>query len=77
MQDTIPYGCQNINDDDIQSVIKVLKSEYITQGPVVPTFETAVANYCGAQYAVAANSATSALHIACLSLGVGKDDMQK
>ncbi|MBU0729449.1 MAG: UDP-4-amino-4,6-dideoxy-N-acetyl-beta-L-altrosamine transaminase [Proteobacteria bacterium] len=72
---TIPYGRQNINKDDIQAVVEVLESDYITQGPVVPTFENAVASHCGAQHAVAVNSATSALHIACLVLGVGKGDL--
>jgi len=72
---TIPYGHQNINKDDIQAVVDVLKSDFITQGPVVPAFETAVASYCGAQHAVAVNSGTSALHIACLALGVGKGDV--
>ncbi len=72
---TIPYGHQNINNDDIQAVVDVLKSDFITQGPVVPAFETAVAGYCGAQHAVAVNSATSALHIACLALGVGEGDL--
>jgi len=72
---TIPYGHQSISDDDIKAVVEVLKSEFLTQGPVVPAFETAVANYCGVQHAVAANSATSALHIACLALGVGAGDV--
>lgn len=72
---TIPYGHQNINKDDIQAVVDVLKSDFITQGPVVPAFETAVASYCGAQHAIAVNSGTSALHIACLALGVGKGDV--
>ena len=72
---TIPYGHQNINKDDIQAVVEVLKSDFITQGPVVPAFETAVSSYCGAQHAVAVNSGTSALHIACLALGVGKGDV--
>ncbi|MFC1831315.1 UDP-4-amino-4,6-dideoxy-N-acetyl-beta-L-altrosamine transaminase [Thermodesulfobacteriota bacterium] len=70
----IPYGRQNINKQDIQAVFEVLKSEYLTQGPVVPLFEKTIAHYCGAKEAVAVNSATSALHIACLALGVGKDD---
>lgn len=72
---TIPYGHQNINQDDIQAVVEVLKSDFITQGPVVPAFETAVARYCEIEHAVAVNSATSALHIACLALGVGRGDM--
>ncbi len=72
---TIPYGHHNINEDDIQAVVDVLKSEFITQGPVVPRFETAVARYCNAQHAVAVNSATSALHTACLALGVTVGDV--
>ena len=71
----IPYGRQNISQDDIDAVVEVLKSDFITQGPVVPEFEKAVANYCGAKYAVAVNSATSALHIACLALRVGPGDL--
>ena len=71
----IPYGRQDINSDDIKAVIDILKSDFITQGPVVPAFETAVASYCGTQHAVAVNSGTSALHIACLALGVGKGDV--
>jgi len=71
----IPYGRQDINQTDIDSVVAVLRSDFLTQGPVVPVFEQAVASYCGAQHAVAVNSATSALHIACLALGVGKGDV--
>ncbi len=71
---TIPYARQDINQVDIDAVVAVLHSDFLTQGPVVPAFEKAVANYCGAQHAVAVNSATSALHIACLALGVGKSD---
>lgn len=71
---TIPYSCQNICQADIDAVIAVLHAECLTQGPVVPAFEDAVARYCGAHYAVAVNSATSALHIACLALGVGPGD---
>ena len=71
----IPYGRQDISADDIQAVIDVLHSEWLTQGPVVEKFEHAVAEYCGANYAVAVNSATSALHIACLAAGLGKDDL--
>mgnify|MGYP001386199882 CR=1 FL=1 len=70
----IPYGRQNINDDDIDAVTQVLKSDYLTQGPLVPKFETSVALYTGAKYAVAVNSATSGLHIACLALGVKSGD---
>ena len=71
----IPYGRQEINQADIDAVIAVLKSDFLTQGPAVPAFEKSVADYCGALHAVAVNSATSALHIACLALGVGKGDL--
>ena len=71
----IPYGRQDINQIDIQAVVDVLRSDFLTQGPVVPAFENAVSIYCNAKYAVAVNSATSALHIACLVLGVGKGDL--
>src|SRR3989338_4683392 len=70
----IPYGRQDINQADIDAVVVVLRSDFLTQGPGVPAFEKAVADYCGAQHAVAVNSATSALHIACLALGVEKGD---
>lgn len=71
----IPYGKQNISQDDINAVIDVLKSDWLTQGPAVPAFESAIAEYCGADYGCATNSATSALHVACLALGVGKGDI--
>jgi len=71
---TIPYGRQEITDADIEAVTAVLRSDWLTQGPVVPAFEAAVASYCGAAHAVAVNSATSALHLACLALGVGPGD---
>lgn len=71
----IPYGRQNISQEDIDAVVEVLRSDFLTQGPVVPEFEKVVANYCGAKYAVAVNSATSALHIACLALGVSPGDL--
>lgn len=71
----IPYGKQDINADDIDAVIKVLKSDYITQGPMVPAFEDAVKAHVSAKHALAVNSATSALHIACLALDVGKGDI--
>lgn len=70
----IPYGRQDINQADIDAVVNVLQSDFLTQGPSVPAFEKAVADHCGAKHAVAVNSATSALHIACLALGVGKGD---
>lgn len=71
----IPYGRQEIAESDIDAVVSVLRSDFLTQGPVVPAFEKAITDYCGAQHAVAVNSATSALHIACLALGVGKNDI--
>lgn len=70
----IPYGRQEITDADIEAVVDVLRSDFLTQGPAVPAFEKAVAEYCGATHGVAVNSATSALHIACLALGVGPGD---
>ena len=70
----IPYGRQDINQADIDSVISVLKSDFLTQGPQVPLFEKTVSSYCGAKYGVAVNSATSALHIACLALGLDKNE---
>ena len=71
----IPYGRQSINQNDIQAVLEVLQSDWLTTGPAVSAFEKAVAEYCGARYAVAVNSATSALHIACMALGLGKGDV--
>ena len=70
----IPYGRQKITKADINSVVKVLNSDYITQGPTVPLFEAAVARKVEAKYSIAVNSATSALHISCLALGLGKGD---
>lgn len=70
----IPYGKQDINQADIDAVLKVLSSDFLTQGPKVPEFESAIADYCGARYAVAVNSATSALHIACLALDLKQGD---
>ncbi|MBQ6976782.1 MAG: aminotransferase class I/II-fold pyridoxal phosphate-dependent enzyme, partial [Selenomonadaceae bacterium] len=64
------YGRQSINDDDIASVVEILKSDFLTQGPAIERFEKCVAEYCGAKYAVAVTNATSALHIACLSAGL-------
>jgi UDP-4-amino-4,6-dideoxy-N-acetyl-beta-L-altrosamine transaminase len=71
----IPYGRQSISEADIQAVVDVLRSDFLTQGPAVPAFENAVANYTTAKQAVTVNSATSALHIACLALAVGKGDI--
>ncbi|HDY7969247.1 TPA: UDP-4-amino-4,6-dideoxy-N-acetyl-beta-L-altrosamine transaminase [Vibrio vulnificus] len=70
----IPYGKQDINQQDINSVVDVLKSDFLTQGPQVPAFEQALIEHTGASYALAVNSATSALHIACLALGLGEGD---
>ena len=70
----IPYGRQSIDKDDIEAVISTLKSDFLTQGPQVPLFEKKVAKYCGSKYATAVNSATSALHVACLALDLKKDD---
>lgn len=70
----IPYGRQDISEEDIQAVAAVLKSDFLTQGPAVPAFEAAIAAYVGGGHAVAVNSATSALHIACMALGVGPGD---
>ena len=71
----IPYGRQDVSQEDINAVVDVLRSDFITQGPVIQQFERRVADYCGANYAYACNSATSALHIACLALGVGEGDL--
>lgn len=71
----IPYGRQDISDADIRAVVGVLHSDYLTQGPVVPAFEKSIADYCGTRHAVAVNSATSALHLACMALGVGPGDL--
>lgn len=71
----IPYGRQEITPDDLQAVKSVLESDCLTQGPAVPAFEKKVSDYCGASHAVAVNSATSALHIACMSLGLVPGDL--
>ena len=70
----IPYGKQEITQADIDSVVAVLQSDFLTQGPQVPAFEKSLTDYTGAEYALAVNSATSALHIACLALGLGPGD---
>ncbi len=70
----IPYGRQEVTQEDVDAVVSVLKSDYLTQGPSVPLFEQQVAEKVGASYAVAVNSATSALHLACVSLGLGPGD---
>jgi UDP-4-amino-4,6-dideoxy-N-acetyl-beta-L-altrosamine transaminase len=70
----IPYGRQHITQSDIDSVVAVLQSDYLTQGPQVPLFEQAVSTHVSAKHALAVNSATSALHIACMALGLGPGD---
>src|SRR5205807_10500016 len=70
----IPYGRQDITEADIDAVVQVLRSDFLTQGPAVPRFEQAIASRVGATHAVAVNSATSALHIACAALGLGPGD---
>ena len=70
----ISYGKQTISREDIEAVKEVLSSDFLTQGPQVPQFEREVAKYCGVTHACAVNSATSALHIACLALGLGPED---
>jgi len=74
MMSMIPYGRQDISQADIDTVLAVLRSDFLTQGPQVPRFEQCVARHVGAAYSVAVNSATSALHIACLALGLGPGD---
>lgn len=71
----IPYGRQSISDDDIQAVVDVLQSDFITQGPAVHKFEDSIKSYCSVKHAIATNSATSALHIACLALEIGIGDI--
>lgn len=71
----IPYGRQSISEEDVEQVVNVLRSNFLTQGPVVPRFEYAVAAHCGAAHAIATSSATAALHIACLALDVGPGDV--
>jgi UDP-4-amino-4,6-dideoxy-N-acetyl-beta-L-altrosamine transaminase len=71
----IPYGRQAISEADIAAVVAVLRSDFLTQGDQVPAFEAAVATYCGTRFAVACNSATSALHMACLALELGPGDL--
>lgn len=70
----IPYGRQDISEEDIRAVVEVLRSDWLTQGPTIERFEQSVAEYCGTKYAVAVNSATSALHIACMAAALGAGD---
>lgn len=72
--DDIPYGRQDISPEDIDAVVEVLKSDWLTQGPKIQEFEAALARYCGASYAVAVSSGTAALHLACLAAGLGSGD---
>jgi len=71
----VSYSSQDITDEDINSVVDVLKSDFLTQGPITNNFEVAVSEYVGARYGLAVNSATSALHLACLAIGLGKEDI--
>ena len=71
---TIPYGRQDVTDGDVAAVVDVLRSDWLTQGPVVPRFEQAIADHCKASQAVAVSNATVALHIACRALGLGPGD---
>ena len=70
----LPYGRQWINEDDIEAVVKALRSDWLTQGPVIEQFEQAIAEYCGAKYAVAVSNGTAALHLACLAARLGPGD---
>lgn len=70
----IPYGRQSISPEDVEAVVEVLRSDFLTQGPVVPAFERAIAEQVGARFGIAANSATSALHLGCMALGLGPGD---
>jgi len=74
LESYIPYGKQDITQDDIDAVVNVLKSDFLTQGPQVPKFEKGVSEYCSVKHAVAVNSATSALQLSCLSLGLKEGD---
>jgi dTDP-4-amino-4,6-dideoxygalactose transaminase len=71
----IPYGRHDIAQEDIESVVEVLKSDFLTQGPVVPKFEKKLCQITGANHSVVSNSATSALHLSCLALGLGSGDI--
>ncbi len=71
----IPYGRQNVTDEDVEEVISVLRSDFLTQGPVIPEFEKQLCEYTNVKFSVAVNSCTSALHISCLALGLKKGDV--
>jgi len=74
-QKFLPYGKQNVSNQDIDEVISVLKSDFLTQGPTVKLFEEGISKKVNSKYSVASNSATSSLHLACMALGLGKDDL--
>ena len=71
----IPYSRQSIDNSDINGVKRILKSNFLTQGPEVTKFENKICDYVGSKYAITTNSATSALHIACMAIGVKKNDI--
>ncbi len=75
MEKFIPYGRQSIDADDIQSVVKILESDYLTQGPTIKKFENLISKYVNSKYTITANSATSALHLACLALELKENDI--
>lgn len=75
MKEFIPYGRQNISEEDIESVLEVLQSSYLTQGPTVPLFENLIASKVKSDFAIAVNSATSALHLACMAIGLNVGDI--
>ena len=75
MKKNIPYGRQSISNEDIEAVVDVLRSDFITQGEEIPKFEKSISRYCDADYSLAFNSATSALHVACMSLDISNDDI--
>lgn len=75
MDNLIPYGKQSINEDDVNEVINVLKSDFLTQGPLINKFENNIAEKLGVKFAASSNSATSALHISCLALGIQENDI--
>jgi UDP-4-amino-4,6-dideoxy-N-acetyl-beta-L-altrosamine transaminase len=70
----IPYGCQDIGDEEIAAVVAVLRSDWLTQGPTIERFERAIADYCGVKHAVAVCNGTAALHLSCLAIGLGTGD---
>jgi UDP-4-amino-4,6-dideoxy-N-acetyl-beta-L-altrosamine transaminase len=75
MNQYIPYGKQNISQEDINAVIEILQSDWLTQGPAIAQFEKATADYCGVKYAVAVSSATAGLHLSCLALNLGENEL--